>query len=463
LLNRPLRYKIDYIGGLGGETKRWFSPYLFTNLFLFERFYLKANMEIRRMGMPTVRQEVKFSEEIQPTSTILDQPISVWAVFFAGVIAFMGMGLVNPVLPTIAEKLNATPSQVTLLYTSYNAVMALAMLITGAISSRLGHKWTLLSGVAVITFSAAFAGVSNSIWSLVGLRGFWGLGNSLFVATALAAIVSLSRLGTAKAIILYEAAVGLGISIGPLLGGTLGSLSWRAPFLGVAGLMVVAFVILMALMPSSVHPKGKNKGSNRPSSLLDPFRAMNHRSLFVLSIVAALYNIGLFTVMAYSPFVMNFNPQGLGLVFLGWGTLLAVTSIFMAPKLEHRFGTFHAMVIMLALFFLTLLVMGIWTNNQWVVACAVIFSGALLGNNNTLITTAVMEASPVDRSVASAAYSFLRFIGAAVSPFMAGKLAEIFNSHVPFLVGSGFVFLSLVFLWVNRKYAQEAEPSARAH
>jgi len=55
----------------------------------------------------------------------------------------------------------------------------------------------------------------------------------------------------------------------------------------------------------------------------------------------------------------------------------------------------------------------------WLVIVAVIFAGALLGNN-TLITTVVMNAAPVELSTASAAYSFLRFIGgAAIAPFVA--------------------------------------------
>lgn len=52
--------------------------------------------------------------------------------------------------------------------------------------------------------SMILGGFSNSITALVGLRGVWGLGNALFVATALTAIVSLSNSGTAKAIILRK-------------------------------------------------------------------------------------------------------------------------------------------------------------------------------------------------------------------------------------------------------------------
>jgi ACDE family multidrug resistance protein len=47
------------------------------------------------------------------------QPTAVWAVAFACVVSFMGLGLVNPILPDIAKQLHATPSQTELVFTSY--------------------------------------------------------------------------------------------------------------------------------------------------------------------------------------------------------------------------------------------------------------------------------------------------------------------------------------------------------
>jgi predicted MFS family arabinose efflux permease len=275
----------------------------------------------------------------------------------------------------------------------------------------------------------------------------------------LTAIVSLSKSGTAKAIILYEAAIGLGISVGPLLGGELGAISWRGPFLGVASLMVIAFISLTFMMPRSHAPKS----AKSRTSLLDPFRAMKHRSLVVFGLAACLYNFGFFTLLAYAPFVMGLDEHGLGYVFLGWGILLAITSVFMAPKLQQRYGTIKSMCAMLFLFGLVLLAMGIWTDVQWVVIAAVIFAGALLGNNNTLITTAVMNAAPVERSTASAAYSFLRFVGGAIAPFFAGKLAEIFNPHVPFVVGACFVMVSVIYIWLNRQHVKHVDHIASGH
>ena len=118
------------------------------------------------------------------------QPRAVWAVAFACVVSFMGIGLVDPILPALAGSLHATPSQVSLLFTSYLVVTAVAMLVVGWVSSRIGAKRTLVVGLVLIVVFAALAGTSDSIGGIVALRAGWGLGNALFIATSLAVIVA---------------------------------------------------------------------------------------------------------------------------------------------------------------------------------------------------------------------------------------------------------------------------------
>ncbi|WP_152391645.1 MFS transporter [Paenibacillus guangzhouensis] len=395
-------------------------------------------------------------QEIEKRAGILNQPIAVWAIVFASIISFMGLGLVDPILPAIAKQLHATPSQVSLLFTSYNLVTGIAMLITGFVSSRLGTKWTLVTGIFMIIIFAGLAGSSNAISSIVGFRGGWGLGNALFIATALSAIVGLSRSGTAKAIILYEAALGLGISVGPLLGGELGSISWRGPFFGVSGLMAIALIFILFMMPNVAKPK-------QAIPLSAPFKALTYPGLLTLGVTAFLYNFGMFTLMAYAPFVMELDEHGLGYVFFGWGLLLAITSVFVAPKFQKWLGTVKSISIVLTLFAATLIVMGIGADTPKVVIVAVIVSGIFLGINNTLITTAVMESAPIERSITSAAYSFVRFLGGAAAPFLAGKLAEWFNSRVPFYFGGAMVLIAVLFLIVRRRHLAGIDEAGSHH
>ena len=97
------------------------------------------------------------------STALFRQPKSVWAVAFACVVAFMGIGLVDPILKPIADELGAGPSQVSLLFTSYMAVMGVAMLITGVVSSRIGAKRTLLTGLFLIIVFAFLAGSSSTV------------------------------------------------------------------------------------------------------------------------------------------------------------------------------------------------------------------------------------------------------------------------------------------------------------
>jgi predicted MFS family arabinose efflux permease len=371
------------------------------------------------------------------------QPRAVWAVAFASVIAFMGIGLVDPILKPIADNLGASPSQVSLLFTSYMAVMGVAMLITGAVSSRIGAKRTLLAGLAIIVVGSALAGMQDGVNGIVMFRAVWGLGNALFVATALATIVRSARGSTAQAIILYEAALGVGIATGPLIGGLLGEVSWRGPFFGVAVLMVLALLLTSFMLPATPP-------ATKPTSLADPFRALRHRGLLVVAITAMLYNFGFFTLLAFTPFALEMGAIQIGFIFFGWGLLLAISSVFVAPRLQHRFGTLPSVFFAMTMFAVILAAMAVFTLSKPVLVVGVVLAGFALGINNTLITESVMKAAPVERGVASAAYSFVRFGGGAVAPWLAGKLGEEINVHVPFWVGAGAVVLGMVVLYAGR-------------
>jgi MFS transporter, ACDE family, multidrug resistance protein len=379
----------------------------------------------------------------QPNS-ILRQPRAVWAVAFACVIAFMGIGLVDPILKSIADQLDATPSQVSLLFTSYMAVMGVAMLVTGFVSSRIGAKRTLISGLALIIVFSALAGLSGTVGQIVGFRAGWGLGNALFIATALATIVSAASGSVAQAIILFEAALGLGIAAGPIVGGQLGSISWRGPFFGVAVLMAVALGGTALFLPGT-PPAG------RRTSLVDPIRALRHPGLLTIAVTALFYNVGFFTLLAFAPFPLDLSASQVGWIFFGWGLMLAFTSVVVAPWLQRRLGTLPSILGSLLLFAADLAVLAVFTEDRTVLVLGIIVAGAFLGVNNTLITEAVMGAAPVERPVASAAYSFLRFSGAAVAPYAAGRLGEDVSVHAPFWMGAAAVVVGAAVLVTGRR------------
>ena len=381
----------------------------------------------------------------ESAGSILKQPKQVWAVAFACVIAFMGIGLVDPILPVIAADLRATPTETELLFTSYLLITGLAMLVTSWVSSRIGPKRTLMIGLGLIVVFALLAALGGSVEAVIAFRAGWGLGNALFISTALATIVGAASGGTSAAIILYEAALGLGIAIGPLLGGLLGSISWRGPFFGTATLMAIGFIAITVLL------RKEDRSQLQPTRLSAPLRALRNPALALLAGAALLYNIGFFILLAYTPFPLGFEAMGIGLTFFGWGVALAVTSVWVAPILTARMPRTAVLSIVLPLLALDLVGAGLAIHSPAGLVTSVIVGGLLLGVLNTVLTESVMEATDLPRSVASSAYSAVRFIGGAVAPPLATTLAATFTSATPYFVGAVSVALSATLIIVGRR------------
>ena len=317
-------------------------------------------------------------------------------------------------------------------------------------SEVIGAKRTLIAGLILIVVFSALAGSAGSIGGIVGFRAGWGVGNALFIATSLAVIVASASGGFTGAIVLYETALGLGIAVGPLLGGLLGNISWRGPFYGVSALMAIALVATVVLVQPLPKPA-------RKTGLSEPIRALRHRGLLTMSLTALCYNWGFFTVLGYAPFPMKLTPIKLGLVFTGWGVMVAIFAVFGAPWLKERLGLVRAMYLNLSCFAVVVAVINIWTTDRMVLIVAVIVSGVFIGVNNTITTQAVMTVSPVERPVASAAYGFVRFIGGGLAPYAAGRLVIATNIHVPFLIGAGTVIVGIGILATAHRLLTDAE------
>jgi ACDE family multidrug resistance protein len=398
-----------------------------------------------------------MSQKLTGGNSILHQPKEVWAVAFACAVAFMGIGLVDPILPAIAADLKATPAQTELLFTSYLVITGLAMFFTSWLSSRIGAKKTLLIGLALIVVFAMFAGLSQDVESIIGFRAGWGLGNALFISTALATIVGAASGGTSSAIILYEAALGVGLAVGPLVGGLLGTLSWRGPFFGTAALMAVGFIAIVILLKTDRDPAAKPV----PSRISAPFRALARPALGILAAAALFYNIGFFVLLAYTPFALV--PLGLsdaitlGFIFFGWGISVAVTSVWVAPLLTARMPRTRVLWFVLPLLALDLVALALLVNSAVGLIACIVIGGLLLGVLNTVLTECVMEATDLPRSVASSAYSGVRFLGGAIAPPAAALLADVVSPSMPFWAGAISVLVAAAIVIIGRKHLRLAD------
>jgi len=388
------------------------------------------------------------------------QPGAVWAIAFAAIVSFMGIGLVDPILPSIAEKLNATPSQSELLFTTYLALTGIGMFFTSWVSSRIGTKRTLLIGLAVVVVFALACGLSPAVAPIIGFRAGWGVGNALFISTALAAMVSAAVGGSAHAVILYEMALGFGMAVGPLTGGLLGSVSWRGPFFGTATLMALG-ILLIAVMLRNGPPV-----MSEPVRLRAPFAALRDPGMGSIGVAAFFYNMAFFATLAFPPFALarlGINDAiAIGLVFFGWGAMLAISAVFLAPQLTRRWPRTRILQATEVVLAVVLIACAVLVNHAPGLIAAVVVAGIPLGVLNTVLTETSMEVSELPRPVASSAYSGCRFLGGAVAPPLCTLLAAHTTVRVPFLYGAAMILVSAAIITVRRTAMARADGAREA-
>ncbi|MCI0181840.1 MFS transporter [Sulfoacidibacillus ferrooxidans] len=374
-------------------------------------------------------------------------PAAVLATAFATLIAFMGIGVVDPLLPLIGRAMGATPFQVEWLFTSYIAVMALTMLISGVLATRLGGRKVMLLGLSLVVFFSTLSGLSPSIEFLAFVRAGWGLGNAFFTSTALSIIVGASTGGIASAITLYEAALGLGIASGPLIGGFLGNITWRLPFFGTATLMLIAVIFSYFLVR---EPKRE-----APRSAKDLFRAMRYPAILINALIGLAYSYAFFTILAYSPLTLQgLSSIDLGITYFIWGILVGISSVFVVNWLRPKLGPVRLLQYNLFGLIAIFIAAGLVRGSSLLVV--IVLSGFFCGISNALFTTLAMEVSPYSRSISSGTYNFLRWSGAALAPIMSGLIGQQLGMQIPFFIAALLLVVGVIALFVARPILERA-------
>jgi EmrB/QacA subfamily drug resistance transporter len=232
----------------------------------------------------------------------------------ATVASFMGpfmISAVNVALPMIQSEFKISAVLLSWVATSYLLATAVFLVPMGKIADIYGRKKMFTSGLILFVATSCFLALTNSIAMLISLRVLQGLGGAMIVTTGMAIVTSVfppARRG--RAIGIYVAAVYIGLSVGPTVGGMLTfHLGWRSIFL-----TVIPFGILSILITFR-HLRMEWRGD--PDERFDWFGSI----LYGVSLVAIAYGASLLPAPgAYG--MIGFGAFGL-LVFLLYETSIS--------------------------------------------------------------------------------------------------------------------------------------------
>jgi predicted MFS family arabinose efflux permease len=271
---------------------------------------------------------MNIGAEMSPELTV-DQrtPWGQYALLYA-VLFLMGseLYLVSPLLPEIARSLWATIASVATIVTAYAVVYALASPALGVFSDRWPRKRSAIAGSIVFLVGNIGCAIAPGLSGLIMARGVTGLGAALAAPAIWACLAERTAVHQrGRAISFGTSALSLGQVLGVPLGAALAAGGgWRAPFLVVGMLMLIATIALAGRLestPVATTPRG-------PTALIRPWSSPAIRLGLLASFFWQAARLGAYTYVG-AIFAVRFgmDVSALGLVGLMVGACSMVGSL----------------------------------------------------------------------------------------------------------------------------------------
>ena len=184
------------------------------------------------------------------------------------VVAFfvaLGFGIVAPDLPLFASAFHVGKAQAAAVISAFALMRIAGAFPAGKLIDRVGERLILGTGIAIVAVSSLLAGLAQSYWQLLVLRGAGGIGSAMFSISAMSLLVRMvSTLQRARAVGLWQGGFLLGGIAGPGLGGVVTHISLRLPFFLYAGTLAVAgTVAIVALRRTPLADRSSGPGAAR--------------------------------------------------------------------------------------------------------------------------------------------------------------------------------------------------------
>jgi MFS transporter, DHA1 family, tetracycline resistance protein len=294
----------------------------------------------------------------------------------------IGIGLIFPILPALLKDVANTAEVATLfgiMLALYSAMQFLFSPVLGVLSDRYGRRPVLLISLAGAAIDYLVMAFAPELWMLVLGRAIAGL-TSANMAVASAYITDISAEDVrARRFGYFHAMFGIGFIIGPVLGGVLGDIWVRAPFIAAALLNGVNFALALFVLPES---RPGDAGTKFDFTNLNPFKplgwAFGFASLLPLMAIFVIMNfVGTMygTVWAlFSIDAFDFTATLIGLSLGAFGFFHAGAQMFLTGPAVKLLGERWALVVGMGFELTALVILGLATQGWILFALAPLFA-----------------------------------------------------------------------------------------
>lgn len=268
------------------------------------------------------------------------------ALLLSVYIAFLGIGIIIPIMPVFATELGAGGFALGMIIAAFSVTRGILMPVIGNLSDKWGRKSFLACGLLIYGLVGLLIPEAESVSQLITIRSFHGVGSAMIVPIAMAYLSVLAPTGQEGRYMSYlNIAIFCGIGCGPIIGGVVyDTLDFAAVFHLMAVMSFLAFLLVAAAMP-----KHTNTGESKRITLLQSFKKMAANTK-TCGILLARFGTMIIMVptMAFLPLIMSAWPNSSGLqigIVIAARTL--VNAMLQVPfgKLSDRYDKLTILVV----------------------------------------------------------------------------------------------------------------------
>jgi DHA1 family multidrug resistance protein-like MFS transporter len=376
-------------------------------------------------------------------------------LFFTLIVVTLGFGMVMPIFPFLLDRLGGSGDDLGLLIALYAIMQLLFAPVWGSLSDRIGRKPVLMISMVGNGLTLLLFGLSTQMWMLFVARTLSGLLSSATMPAAMATIGdNTAEQDRGGGIGQLGAAAGLGLILGPALGGWLAGDSLVTPFFIAAGLSLVSLLLIALLLPESLPAQARQcAGGVRLVNPRELWRALSG-PLGILLVMAFLVSFGAINFQAifglYAKQKFGYGPEQVGVILTIVAVVGAVIQGTLTGPLTRRWG--EAAVIRVCLLTNALGFLVLLTANSYL---TVLLTTGLYTLSHTLLRPAVQaltsrRASDEQGAAMGLNASFMS-LGQIAGPLWAGFAFDR-NVDYPYLSGAGVMLVGFLIslVWVRQ-------------
>lgn len=383
---------------------------------------------------------------------------AMFLLFGIVLLIMIGFSVLFPVEPYYVKQFGADAGTMGWITAIYSLMQFIFAPLWGRLSDRIGRRPVLMIGLLGYIIGQTFFGLATSLWMLFAARAIAGMLSAAALPTAQAYMADITPPEErARAMGITGAAFGLGVIIGPAMGGILGNIRLALPFFVSAGLATIALIGVIFLLPESLSMAVREAAANKPAQSRWAAFTWETAALYAVTFVLSLGQSGMEVTFGFlAGERLHLNPNQTGLVFMVMGVVATFVQGFLVGKAQKKIGESWMTIVGMAVGAIGMyaLAVGSTTLAATLAICVLAIGTSLARPANSAL---ISRRAKVGQGVAIGLMGSFDSLGRIGGPILGGYLYKQ-GMSLPYVSGGSLFLLALV---IAATWARSAGTLAR--